>query len=112
MPSKPASRPMGICISTASQSSFSRNWRSTLSGSAAGAVHLVDEGQPRNAVAPHLAVNGDRLGLYAADRAEHEDRPVQNAETAFDLHGEIHVARGVDEVDRRLVPLRPRWRRW
>ena len=34
-----------------------------LLGVAAGAVHLIDERQAGNAIAPHLAVDGQRLGL-------------------------------------------------
>ena len=72
---------------------------------AAGAVHLVDEGQAGHAVSPHLAVDSQRLGLHAAHGAEDEDRPVQHAETSLDLDGEIDVARRIDEVDVVAVPL-------
>ena len=60
--------------------------------------------QPGHVVAAHLPVDGDRLGLHPAHGAEHQDRPVQHAEAALDLDGEIDVAGGVDEVDRRIVP--------
>ncbi len=72
---------------------------------AAGAVHLVDERQAWHAIAPHLAVDGQRLGLHAAHRAEDENGPVQDAETALDLDGKIDVARGIDQVDVVAVPL-------
>ncbi len=63
------------CISTASQPSFSRNCCDDLVRIGAGAVHLVDERQPRHVVALHLAVDGQRLRLHAAHGAEHQDRP-------------------------------------
>ena len=61
--------------------------------------------KPGHVVAPHLAVDGHRLGLHAADGAEHEDRPVQHAEAALDLDGEIDVAGRVDQVDVAALPL-------
>ena len=76
-----------------------------LLGVAAGAVHLVDERQAGNAIAPHLAVDGQRLGLHPAYGAEDENGPVQDAEAALDFDGEIDVARGVDQVDVVAVPL-------
>ena len=62
-------------------------------------VHLVDEGDARDAVALHLLVDGDRLALHALARVEHEDRAVEDAERALDLDGEVDVARRVDDVD-------------
>ena len=64
-----------------------------------GAVHLVDEGDARDAVLVHLAPDGLRLGLHAGDGAENGDRAIEHAERAFDLGREVHVARGVDDVD-------------
>ena len=72
---------------------------------AADAVHLVDEGEPRDVIPPHLPVDGQGLGLHAADGAEDEDRPVQHAQAPLDLDGEIDVAGGVDEVDPGVAPL-------
>ena len=69
------------------------------------AVHLVDEGQPGDVIAPHLAVDGQRLGLHAAHGAEHQNGPVQDAQAALDFDGEIDVAGRVDQIDRGLVPL-------
>jgi len=68
------------------------------------AVHLVDERDPRDAVALHLPVDGERLALHAADGTEDENRAVKDAEAAFHLDGEVDVARGVDDVDRVVVP--------
>ena len=65
-----------------------------------GTVHLVDEPDARHLVALHLAVDGQRLALDATDRAQHEDRPVENAQRPLHFHGEVHVAGGVDQVDR------------
>ena len=103
---------MGSCISTASQLSLARNCSTTLSRIGADAVHLVDEGQPRHVVAAHLAVDRQRLGLHAADGAEHQDRPVEHAQAPLHLDGEIDVAGRVDQVDRGVVPLDRAWRRW
>src|SRR5690606_12397633 len=64
-----------------------------------GAVHLVDEGQPRHAVLVGLAPDGLRLGLHAADGAQHEHRAVEHAQRALDLDGEVDVPRGVDDVE-------------
>ena len=74
-------------------------------GVAAGAVHLVDERQTGNAIAPHLPVNRQRLGLHPTYGAKNEDRPIQDAEASFDFDSEVDVARRVDEVDVVAVPL-------
>ena len=65
----------------------------------ADAVHLVDEGDARHAVAVGLAPHRLGLRLDAADRAEHRDRAVEHPERALHLGGEVDVARGVDDVD-------------
>ena len=75
-----------------------------------GAVHFVDERQTGNVVAIHLAVDGDRLGLDAADRAQNQDRPVQNAETTFYFDRKIHMSGGVDQINREILPLDGRGR--
>ena len=62
-------------------------------GVGADAVHLVDEGDAGDAVALHLPVDGERLALHAADGTEDENGPVEHAEAAFDLDGEVDVAR-------------------
>ena len=65
----------------------------------AGAVHLVDEADPRHAVA--VGLTPDRLGLRldAGDAVEHRDGTVEDAQRALHLDGEVDVARGVDDVD-------------
>ena len=71
----------------------------------AGAVGLVDEGEPRDFVSAHLPVDGHRLGLHPGDSAQHQDRPVQNPQRPFNLDREVHVAGSVDDVDEVVVPL-------
>ena len=65
----------------------------------ADTVHLVDERQTRNVVLVGLAP--DRLGLrlHPADRTEDGDRAVEHPERTFDFSGEVHVSRGVDDID-------------
>jgi hypothetical protein len=65
----------------------------------AGAVELVDERDPRDLVAPHLAVDGVTLRLHTGDAAQHHDRPVEDAQRALDLDREVDVSGGVDDVD-------------
>jgi hypothetical protein len=72
----------------------------------AHAVHLVHEGDPRNAVLVRLPPHGLRLRLHATDRAEHRDGAVQDPEAALHLHREVHVAGRVDDVDLVLFPVR------
>ena len=76
-----------------------------LLGVAARTVHLVDERQPGNAIAPHLAIDGQRLGLHPTYGAKDENRPVQDAEAPLDFHGEVDVPGRVDQVDVVTVPL-------
>ena len=65
----------------------------------AGWSILLTKAMRGTLVALHLPVDGDRLGLHAGDRAEHEDRAVEHAQRALHLDGEVDVARGVDDVD-------------
>ena len=113
-PSKLSSLPIGHCIRIGvAVQLFLAPAATTRCGFGAGAVHLVDERQPRHVIALHLAIDGHRLRLHAADGAKHEDRPIEHAEAAFDFDGEIDVARRVDQVDRDAVcPTRRWWRRW
>ena len=74
-------------------------------GIGAGAVHLVDEGDPRHGVTLHLAIDGDRLRLHAGHGTEHEHRAVEHAERPLDLDGEVDVARRVDDVDLLVFPV-------
>ena len=62
-------------------------------------VHLVHEGDARDAILVHLAPNGFRLGLHAGNGTENGDSTIEHAERAFHLGREVHVARGIDDVD-------------
>ena len=64
-----------------------------------GAVALVHEHDARHTVALHLAVNGNRLGLNTFHAGEHEDSTVEHAERTFHFDREVHVPRGIDDVD-------------
>ncbi len=65
----------------------------------AGAVALVDEHHARHMVALHLAVDGNRLGLNAFHAGKNEDSAVKHAERTFHFDSEVHVPRGIDDVD-------------
>ena len=71
----------------------------------ADAVHLVDEGDPRDAVLVGLAPDGLGLRLDAGDGVEDDDRAVEDAQRALDLDGEVDVARRVDDVDAVVLPV-------
>ena len=74
----------------------------------AGAVHLVDEGDARDAVAVGLAP--DRLGLrlHACDGVEDGDRAVEDAQAALHLDRKVHVPGRIDDVDAKVAPDRRR----
>ena len=65
----------------------------------AGAVELVDEAHPRDAVLLGLAPHGLRLRLDAGNAVEAGDRAVEHAQRTLDLDGEVDVAGRVDDVD-------------
>ena len=71
----------------------------------AGAVHLVDEGDPRDAVLVGLAPDGLGLRLDPGDRVEDRDRAVEDAQRALDLDREVDVAGRVEDVDPVPLPL-------
>ena len=71
----------------------------------AGAVHLVDVGDPGDLVLVGLAPDRLGLGLDAGYRVEQRDRAVQDAQASLDLDGEVHVAGRVDDVDAVVLPL-------
>ena len=70
-----------------------------------GDVHLIDVDHPGNMVVIRLTPHSLRLGLNAALGAHDGNRAVQHAQRTFHFHGEVHVARGVDDVDARLGEL-------
>ncbi len=72
----------------------------------ADAIHLVDVGDPRDVVLVGLAPHGLRLRLDAGDGVEQRDRPVEHAQRALDLDGEVDVPGRVDDVDAVVLPLR------
>ena len=65
----------------------------------ADAVHLVHEGDARDAILIGLAPDGFRLGLDSGDRIEDGHCTIQNPERTLHLDGEVHMARGIDDVD-------------
>mmetsp|Transcript_39835 Transcript_39835/g.101037 ORF Transcript_39835/g.101037 Transcript_39835/m.101037 type:complete len:251 (-) Transcript_39835:32-784(-) len=75
-----------------------------LPGVGARAVQLVDEDDARHVVAPHLPVHRDALTLHAAHGAQHQHRAVQHTQRALHLDGEVHVARGVNDIDLLVFP--------
>ena len=65
----------------------------------ARAVHLVDKSKPRNLVFVRLAPDGFGLRLHPAHRTEHRAGPVQDAQRALDLDGEVNVAGSINNID-------------
>jgi hypothetical protein len=70
-----------------------------------GAIHLVDERQPRHSIPVGLPPDGFGLRLDATHRAEDRAGTIQHPQRAFHFNGEIDVARSVDDVDAMLVEL-------
>jgi len=68
------------------------------------AVELVDQRQPGHAVAVGLPPDRLALGLHPLAGAEHHHRPVEHPQAPLHLGGEVDVAGGVDQVDRRVGP--------
>ena len=68
----------------------------------AGAIHLVDERDARHAVLVHLAPYRFRLRLYARYRAIDGNGRIEHTQAPLDLDGEVHVPRGIDDVDAML----------
>ena len=68
-------------------------------------VHFVDIDHAGDLVVVGLAPHGLRLGLDAALGAHDGHRAVQHAQGALHLHGEVHVTRGVDDIDTGLGEL-------
>ncbi len=65
----------------------------------AHAVHLIDERNARHAILVRLAPYGFRLRLHAGHRVEHGHRAIQHAQRPLHFHGEIHVARRINNID-------------
>ena len=62
-------------------------------------VHLVGEDETGDPVAIRLAPHGLGLGLDAGHGIQQGHRAVQHAERALHFDGEVHVTRGIDDVD-------------
>src|SRR6266852_1475025 len=65
----------------------------------AHAVHLVHETDPRHAILVRLAPHRFRLRLHARDGIKHADCAVQHPQRTLHFHGEVHVARRINNVD-------------
>jgi len=65
----------------------------------AGTVHFIYVTDTRHAVLVGLTPYGFGLGFHAAHGAERGHRTVQHAQRTFHLGGEVHVTRGVDDID-------------
>ena len=74
----------------------------------AGAVHLVDERDPRDLVLVGLAPDGLGLRLHAGDRVEDGDRAVEHAQAPLHLDRKVHVPGRIDDVDAMVAPGRGR----
>jgi len=67
-------------------------------------VHLVDAGELGHAVGHGLAPDRLGLGLHPGHGAKNADRAVQDPKRSFHLDGEIHMTRGVDDIDLMVAP--------
>jgi len=52
-----------------------------------------------------LTPDGFTLGLNFADRAEHGDRTVENAQRTLHFGSEVHVSGSVDDIDTMVLPV-------
>lgn len=55
-------------------------------------VQFVDEGHAWDAIALHLAVDGESLTLHTAHSTQHQDGTVQHTQCSLHLHSEVHMA--------------------
>jgi hypothetical protein len=69
-----------------------------------GTVHLVDVREARYAVCIGLVPHRLRLRLDATYSTEDRDGSVENAQRPLDLHGEVHVAGRIDNLDAMVLP--------
>src|SRR5690606_16454500 len=67
-----------------------------------GTVHLVHKCQARHLVLVGLAPDGFGLRLHATHCAVHHASTIQHAHGALHFNREVHVTRGVDDVDAML----------
>ena len=71
----------------------------------AGDVHLVDVDHAGNMIVVSLTPHRLGLRLHAALGAQDRHASVQHSQRALDLHGKVHMARGVDDVDAGIPPV-------
>ena len=76
----------------------------------AHAVHLVDERQSRHVIALHLPIDGHRLRLHTANRAEDQHRAVEDPQATLHFDRKVDVPGRIDQVDRVLLPRNRRGR--
>ena len=95
-----SSAPIGICNRSGLACNFSLDIGDDALEIRTHPVHLVDERDARHAIFVGLPPHGFGLRLDAADRAEHRDRAVENAQAALDFNREIDVARRIDNIYR------------
>ena len=67
-------------------------------------VHLVDEGHPGNPIAIRLSPDSLGLGLDSGHGIENGDGAVQNPQGTLHLGREVHMTRGIDDVDAVVIP--------
>ena len=67
-------------------------------------VHLVDEADTRDVVLSSLAPHLLGLRLHTFLTVEDSNSAIENTQGALNLNGEVHVARGVNDVDLVVVP--------
>ena len=67
-------------------------------------VHLVDVDHTGDLVLVGLTPNGLGLGFYTTLGAQNGDGTVQNTQGALHLNGEVHVTRGIDDVQTAALP--------
>ena len=67
-------------------------------------THWSNEADTGDGVLVGLAPHRLGLGLDTGDGVEDRHRTVQDAQGPLHLDGEVHVARGVDDVDHRVPP--------
>ena len=70
----------------------------------AGAVHLVDVGDSRDAVLVRLAPDSLGLRLHSRHGVEEGNCSVEHAQGALHLDGEVDVTGSVDDVDAVIAP--------
>ena len=106
MPSKSPSEPIGnwIGIDVGAEPVLHGVHREVEVG--ADLVHLVDEADARDVVLVGLPPDLLGLRLDAFLAVEHGNGPIEHAQAALHLDGEVDVPRGVDDVDLVALPER------